>query len=110
MKGGSGMKKTHTLVWLIPLIVLLLLIPFLVPSALQDAGAEVRGLVIYRWGPPPDPDLVAQEPVRQGFVDVEYEIEPFLPGLKKDHVAQVVEQRAQLVRSLREIHLSGLYL
>ena len=33
------MKKKHTLVWLVPLILLLLLIPFLVPSALPYAGA-----------------------------------------------------------------------
>lgn len=32
----------------------------LMEQILQDAGAEVRGLVIYRWGPPPDPDLVAR--------------------------------------------------
>jgi len=33
------MKKSHPLVWLIPLILLLLLIPFIVPSALPDAYA-----------------------------------------------------------------------
>ena len=33
------MKKRHPLVWLIPLILLLLLIPFIVPSALPDAFA-----------------------------------------------------------------------
>ena len=34
------MKKRHPLLWLIPLILLLLLIPFMVPSALPYAGAE----------------------------------------------------------------------
>ena len=33
------MKKRHPLAWLIPLIILLLLIPFIVPSALPDAFA-----------------------------------------------------------------------
>ena len=34
------MKKKPFLVWLIPLILLLLLIPFIVPSSLPWAGAE----------------------------------------------------------------------
>ena len=34
------MKKKPTLVWLIPLVLLLLLIPFIVPSAVTGAGAE----------------------------------------------------------------------
>lgn len=34
------MKKNRPLVWLIPLILLLMLIPFIVPSALTYAGAE----------------------------------------------------------------------
>lgn len=34
------MKKNRTLLWLIPLILLLLLIPFIVPSSLSVAGAE----------------------------------------------------------------------
>ena len=34
------MKKNSPLLWLIPLIVLLLLVPFVVPSALPYAGAE----------------------------------------------------------------------
>lgn len=29
-------------------------------STLTAAGADVRALVIYRWGPPPDPDAVAR--------------------------------------------------
>lgn len=29
-------------------------------KSLTDAGALVRGLVIYRWGPPPDPALVGR--------------------------------------------------
>ncbi len=34
------MKRNNTLVWLIPLVILLLLIPFVVPSSLSVAGAE----------------------------------------------------------------------
>ena len=34
------MKKNRPLLWLVPLIVLLLLVPFIVPSALPYAGAE----------------------------------------------------------------------
>ncbi|AWT25425.1 MULTISPECIES: uroporphyrinogen-III synthase [Corynebacterium] len=38
---------------------------------LEDAGARVRGLVVYRWGPPPDPELVARTTgmVASGSVD-----------------------------------------
>lgn len=40
-------------------------------TTLTDAGAAVRGLVIYRWGPPPDQDLVARTTgmVAAGAVD-----------------------------------------
>ena len=41
------MKKGHPLAWLIPLILLLILIPFIVPSALMDAGAEEYDLPEY---------------------------------------------------------------
>ena len=41
------MKNRHSLVWLIPLILLLLLVPFIVPSALPYAGAEGTGLPAY---------------------------------------------------------------
>ena len=34
------MKNDHRLIWLIPLILLLLVLPFLVPNAIVDAGAE----------------------------------------------------------------------
>ena len=34
------MKKKPALVWLIPLIILLLLVPFIVPSSISSAGAE----------------------------------------------------------------------
>ena len=34
------MKKTSTLIWLIPLILILLMIPFIVPSAIVSADAE----------------------------------------------------------------------
>ena len=53
------MKKTHPLLWLIPLILLLLAIPFLVPSALTYAGAEEVDLPVYSpvelANPSPDP-------------------------------------------------------
>ncbi|HIW90808.1 MAG TPA: uroporphyrinogen-III synthase [Candidatus Corynebacterium avicola] len=40
-------------------------------NALTEAGAQVRGLVIYRWGPPPDPALVGRTTgmVASGRVD-----------------------------------------
>lgn len=41
------MKNRHPLVWLIPLIVLLMLVPFIVPSALPYAGAEAVDLPAY---------------------------------------------------------------
>ena len=41
------MKKRHPLVWLIPLILLLMLVPFVVPSALPYAGAEEADLPVY---------------------------------------------------------------
>ena len=53
------MKKTHTLLWLIPLILLLMLVPFVVPSALSVAGAEEVDLPVYDpvdlSNPDPDP-------------------------------------------------------
>ena len=42
------MKKNRPLLWLVPLIVLLLLVPFIVPSALPYAGAESTDLSIRR--------------------------------------------------------------
>ncbi|MCR5565948.1 MAG: phosphodiester glycosidase family protein [Clostridiales bacterium] len=41
------MKSKSPLLWLIPLILLLLLVPFLVPSALTYAGAEEADLPVY---------------------------------------------------------------
>ena len=41
------MKNKSSLLWLIPLILLLLLVPFIVPSALTYAGAEEAGLPVY---------------------------------------------------------------
>lgn len=41
------MKSKSPLLWLVPLILLLLLIPFLVPSALTYAGAEEVDLPVY---------------------------------------------------------------
>ena len=41
------MKKKHPAIWLIPLILLLLLIPLIVPSALPFAGAEEADLPEY---------------------------------------------------------------
>ena len=40
------MKNKSPLLWLIPLILLLLLVPFLVPSALTYAGAEEADLPV----------------------------------------------------------------
>ena len=55
------MKKNHPLLWLIPLAVLLLLIPFIVPSALTPAQAEEEALPVYSpvelANPNPDPLL-----------------------------------------------------
>ena len=41
------MKKRHLLLWLIPLIVLLMLVPFVVPSALRVADAESADLPVF---------------------------------------------------------------
>ena len=41
------MKKKQTALWLIPLILLLLLIPFIVPSSLSVAGAESVDLPVF---------------------------------------------------------------
>ena len=41
------MKKKQTALWLIPLILLLLLIPFIVPSSLSSAGAESVDLPVF---------------------------------------------------------------
>ena len=41
------MKNKRPLLWLIPLILLLMLVPFLVPSALTYAGAEGSDLPVY---------------------------------------------------------------
>ena len=41
------MKNKRPLLWLIPLILLLMLVPFLVPSALTYAGAEESDLPVY---------------------------------------------------------------
>ena len=41
------MKNKRSLLWLIPLILLLVLVPFLVPSALPYAGAESVDLPVY---------------------------------------------------------------
>ena len=53
------MKNRRVLIWLVPLILLLLLVPFLVPSALPYAGAEEAGLPVYTpvelENPNPDP-------------------------------------------------------
>ena len=40
------MKNKRPLLWLIPLILLLMLVPFLVPSALTYAGAEGSDLPV----------------------------------------------------------------
>ena len=53
------MKKQRVLLWLIPLVILMLLIPFIVPSALPYAGAESADLPAYApvelANPHPDP-------------------------------------------------------
>ena len=56
------MMKKHSLLWLIPLILLLMLVPFLVPSALPYAGAE-------------ESEIPAYSPVKLANPDVE----PLLP-------------------------------
>ena len=56
------MKKKHTLVWLVPLILLLLLIPFLVPSALPYAGAEELPVFTDVELANPAPEPVSLEP------------------------------------------------
>lgn len=75
------MKNRRPLVWLIPLIVLLLLVPFIVPSALPYAGAEATDLPVYapvelenkNPGPlslpnPRSADPDAPKPREEGFV------------------------------------------
>ena len=60
------MKKNRPLLWLIPLIVLLLLVPFIVPSALPYAGAESDSLPVYTpvelENPNPEPLLPLPSP------------------------------------------------
>lgn len=60
------MKKKPSLLWLIPLILLLMLIPFMVPSALPYAGAEEADLPAYSpvklENPHPDPLLPLPSP------------------------------------------------
>ena len=55
------MSQKRPLLWLIPLILLLLLVPFLVPSAMPFAGAEETDLPVYSpvelANPHPDPLL-----------------------------------------------------
>ena len=72
------MEKRRTLFWLIPLILLLVLIPFVVPSALPAAGAEGLDLPAYTpvelANPDPAPiDLAAQvvpfAPHAEGFLE-----------------------------------------
>lgn len=60
------MTKKRTLLWLIPTVILLLLIPFLVPSAIPGAGAEGAVLPVYTpvklANPAPDPLLPLPNP------------------------------------------------
>ena len=60
------MNKKSPLLWLVPLILLLLLIPFLVPSALPYAGAEKADLPAYKpvelANPSPKPLLPLPSP------------------------------------------------
>jgi hypothetical protein len=60
------MKKNRPLLWLIPLVVLLLLVPFIVPSALPYAGAESTDLPVYApvelENPNPEPLLPLPSP------------------------------------------------
>lgn len=60
------MNKKSPLLWLVPLILLLLLIPFLVPSALPYAGAEKADLPAYKpvelANPSPKPLLPLPNP------------------------------------------------
>ena len=56
------MTKKRTLLWLIPLIVLILLIPFLVPSALPYAGAEELPVFSSVELANPSPEPVVLEP------------------------------------------------
>ena len=60
------MKKKPSLLWLIPLILLLMIIPFLVPSALPYAGAEKADLPVYApvelANPNPEPLLPLPSP------------------------------------------------
>ena len=75
------MKNRHPFLWLIPLIVLLMLIPFIVPSALPYAGAEEADLPVYApvtldnqhpdplpLPNPKGPDSSAPRPSESGFV------------------------------------------
>ena len=76
------MKNRCPLLWLIPLILLLMLVPFLVPSALPYAGAEGTELPVYTpvelanphpepllpLPSPKDPDPTPYAPHEEGFV------------------------------------------
>ena len=56
----------------------------------------------------PDSDFIAKQPVRQSLVNVHRELQVLLARLEHNHVGYVIKDGAQLVVSLRNLHLSGL--
>lgn len=102
------MKKKSPLLWLLPLILILLLVPFLVPSALTYAGAEEAELPVYSPvkldNPHPEPllplpsakeaDPTPYAPHPEGFV---YDPETGAPSEYRDGTIYVkVEKRVIL--------------
>lgn len=51
-------------------------------STLRDAGAEVSGLVIYKWGLPPDPELVGRTTGMVAAGDVDAVLFTSAPGVR----------------------------
>lgn len=47
---------------------------------LRDAGADVVSVTVYRWGPPPDPDLVRRSALRAGSGEADAVLFTSAPG------------------------------
>ena len=91
------MKKKQTALWLIPLIILLLLIPFIVPSSLSVAGAESVDLPVFEPvvltnpNPGPVPTEEVEWKGREKLEKVLYS--PHSDGFTKNEKGQVCSYR-----------------
>ena len=83
---------------------------FRLPPNCQRDAAALR--VFHRIGKQirddlPEPHLVAVQRIGDGGVHVQNKIQPLISGPEVYHVADVVEQRAELIRPLRDLQPSG---